>query len=223
MIEAVKQLASTILHKHYCENDVEFVIRTFAPDITWIGAGDGQHLDSYDEIVDFFRKCKGAIPPCRIWGEEYHVTLLTQNLYLCDGEAWIATDEKENMLIKVRQRVSFLFRWTGGKLECVHIHCSNPYQEMAEGELFPDKVGKTTYEYVQEKIQDVKNVEIVLNAISGGLKISRDDATYSYAYVSDELCAMFGYTKEEFFKATDGSAVGAVFPPDLPRALPRCV
>lgn len=222
MVEAVKQLASTILHKHYCENDIEYIIGIFAPDITWIGAGDGQHLDSYDEIVEFFRQCKGAIPSCRIWGEEYHATKLSSELYLCDGEAWIATDAKDGLLVKVHQRFSFVFRKTDTKLECVHIHCSNPYQEMTAEELFPDRVGKATYDYVQETIQDIKNAEIVLNAISGGLKISRDDDNFSYVYVSDELCAMFGYSKEEFMEVTGGSAVGAVYPPDLSRALDEC-
>lgn len=40
-IEQIKQKASAIMHFHYCENDVEHVIETFAPDITWFGAGKG--------------------------------------------------------------------------------------------------------------------------------------------------------------------------------------
>ena len=42
-IEQIKQKASAIMHFHYCENDVEHVIETFAPDITWFGAGEGQY------------------------------------------------------------------------------------------------------------------------------------------------------------------------------------
>ena len=37
-------------------------------------------------------------------------------------------------------------------LKCSHIHCSNPYQEMMEGEQFPEKIGRQSYEYVQERL-----------------------------------------------------------------------
>lgn len=65
-------------------------------------------------------------------------------------------------------------------------------------------------------------MQVILNAIQGGLKISLDDDAYTYVYVSDELCAMFGYTIEEYLKVTNGSAVGAVYPPDLKRVLAEC-
>ena len=36
----VKQFAHWILEKHYVENDEDAVTAVFAPDITWIGAGE---------------------------------------------------------------------------------------------------------------------------------------------------------------------------------------
>ena len=53
-------------------------------------------------------------------------------------------------------------------------------------------------------------------------KISNDDDTYSYAFVSREAAALFGYTVDEFMEATGGTAVGNVYPPDLPGALADC-
>lgn len=75
----------------------------------------------------------------------------------------------------------------------------------------------------EELKQREHQMQVVLDAIQGGLKISRDDEMYSYLYVSDELCSLFGYTKEEFLEVTGGTAVGAVYPPDLPRVLQECV
>ena len=65
-------------------------------------------------------------------------------------------------------------------------------------------------------------MEVVMASIAGGLKISNDDDTYSYAYVSREAAALFGYTVEEFMEVTGGTAVGAVYPPDLEQALADC-
>ena len=61
-----------------------------------------------------------------------------------------------------------------------------------------------------------------MSSIAGGLKISNDDDTYSYAFVSREAAALFGYTVDEFMEATGGTAVGNVYPPDLPGALADC-
>lgn len=57
-----------------------------------------------------------------------------------------------------------------------------------------------------------------MSSIAGGLKISNDDETYSFAFVSREAAALFGYTVEEFMEVTGGTAVGNVYPPDLPGA-----
>ena len=61
-----------------------------------------------------------------------------------------------------------------------------------------------------------------MSSIAGGLKISNDDETYSFAFVSKEAAALFGYTVEEFMEVTGGTAVGNVYPPDLPGALADC-
>ena len=108
--------------------------------------------------------------------------------------------------------------------------CSNPYQEMMEGERFPEKIGRQSFDYVEERMkileeemrQKNRQMEVIMSSIAGGLKISNDDDTYSYAFVSREAAALFGYTVDEFMEATGGTAVGNVYPPDLPGALADC-
>lgn len=64
-IEQIKQKASCIMHLHYCENDVERVIESFAPDITWFGAGEGQYAigssGQQNLFVSFAAKFPSAI------------------------------------------------------------------------------------------------------------------------------------------------------------------
>lgn len=99
-----------------------------------------------------------------------------------------------------------------------------------EGELFQDKTGRQSYDYVQERLkaleeekkQQNRQMEVIMSSIAGGLKISNDDDTYSFAFVSREAAALFGYTVEEFLEVTGGTAVGAVYPPDLHQALADC-
>ena len=135
-----------------------------------------------------------------------------ENVYVVMGRMWIATDPGTRMYLKVHQRVTFVFRDTEDGLTCSHIHCSNPYQEMLDGESFPEKIGRQSYEYVQERLnaleeetkQQNRQLEVIMSSIAGGLKISNDDETYSFAFVSREAAALFGYTVEEFMEVTGG-------------------
>lgn len=247
----VKQFAHWILEKHYVENDEDAVTAVFAPDITWIGAGEEQHRESGEETAKYFQMFKGKIPPCHIWDEEFEVTELGTGMYLCSGLFWVAANEETGLCIEEHQRITFIFRRKADTFECVHIHNSNPYQKMETGDLFPNEEGRKAYSYLEKKMEEVEEelkkkelefqkavqvqkqtydeymqknhqIQVVLDAIQGGLKISIDDNMYTYAYLSDELCSMFGYTRDEFMEVTKGSAVGAVYPEDLPRVLKEC-
>lgn len=92
------------------------------------------------------------------------------------------------------------------------------------------KSGQQLLDHVQEHLaaleeevkQQNRQLEVIMSSIAGGLKISNDDDTYSFAFVSKEAAALFGYTVEEFMEATGGTAVGTVYPPDLEKALSDC-
>lgn len=229
-VKEAKNLASYIVHKHYCEHDVEAVTALFSTEFSWFGAGEEEYITGRDAGVKHFFNYIGAIPKCNIEDEMYDVICPAGGTYIVTGRMWIATDPSAEMYLRVHQRVTFVFQETTEGLKCAHIHCSNPYQEMVAGEHFPDKIGRQSYEYVQERVaaleeelrQQNRQMEVIMSSIAGGLKISNDDDTYSFAFVNREAAALFGYTVEEFMEATGGSAVGNVYPPDLAKVLTDC-
>lgn len=151
-MEDAKRLASRLMHLHYCENDVDSIISAFAPEFLGMGAGEDEYIAGRQACTGAFRQMKGEIPRCNIWDEEYDVIQPAAGFYIVTGRMWIATDPSTRMYLKVHQRVSFVFQETDEGLKCSHIHCSNPYQEMMEGEQFPEKIGRQSYEYVQERL-----------------------------------------------------------------------
>ena len=42
-IQTVKELTSCLLHKHYCENDVEAIIKLFDDRLSWFGAAEHEY------------------------------------------------------------------------------------------------------------------------------------------------------------------------------------
>ena len=198
------------MHLHYCQNDVDSVIATFGPVMSWLGAGEDQYAVGRDEVTSYFRRFRGAIAKCTISDEEYDVMEAAPDLFVCTGRMWIATDPSSEMYLKVHQRVTFVYRWDPDMPQCLHIHCSNPYMELVGDEQFPDRIGRQSYEYVQESLRRLKEemaqknrqMEIVMSSISGGLAICKADEPYTYLYVSREAAALFGYTPEEFLEAS---------------------
>ena len=54
--EAAKQLASKIVHMHYCYGESAEVASYFAPRFTWVGAGEEQYIADREEAVEMFHK-----------------------------------------------------------------------------------------------------------------------------------------------------------------------
>ena len=71
--EEAKALASRLMHMHYCDGDAGGVASFFAPQFTWLGAGEEQYLADRGAAAEMFRRFGGAIPRCDIRDEEYDV------------------------------------------------------------------------------------------------------------------------------------------------------
>lgn len=75
----------------------------------------------------------------------------------------------------------------------------------------------------QEKISELEDsrknlendldirMEDILNGIPGGFKISRDDAKFSFKYVSKGVAAIQGYSVDEFMLQCKGTAIGNTY------------
>ena len=61
-----------------------------------------------------------------------------------------------------------------------------------------------------------RQLDLITNALPGGVKISNDDPAYSFRYVSDQFADMLGYdTPDELMEACDGTIAGLAHPEDL--------
>lgn len=153
-VQDVKALSSFMMHKHYCENDVEAIIAQMDDDIIWLGAAEHERAAGLETVAGIFRQFAGQVPKCNISDEEYTVLLLVPGVYLCSGRMWIETDPSTQISLRVHQRVTLLFRQVGGRLRCCHIHISNPYGEMTESDVgFPTKMAQQSREYLLEQIE----------------------------------------------------------------------
>lgn len=151
--QAVMELNKFMIHKHYCENDVNAVINLMSEDIIWLGTGEQEFAVGRETVSSIFRKFVGLVPKCNITDEVYHVIQITPESYLCSGRMWITTDTSTQISLRVHQRITTVFRWTDDHPRCCHIHISNPYEEMTEEEIgFPTKMAQQSLQYLKEQI-----------------------------------------------------------------------
>lgn len=103
-IRRVREVTSFLLHKHYCENDVEAIIGLFDDKLSWFGAGETEYSTGTERITGIFRQFANMVPKCNIRDEEYDVTDVSPEVYICTGRAWIATDPSTNIYLRAHQR-----------------------------------------------------------------------------------------------------------------------
>ena len=229
-LTAIKNFAHQYIFKLLCQQDIPFILAHLDPQLIGIGAAEHNYYDTPQTAKDFILSLEGQIPACELLNEEWTILPLAQGLYLAQGRHYLTSDEDQQLLVQTHQRATIVIRDLGSDFSYVYINLSHPYQELQGTENFPFQVGSQTYKYMEAELNKAKEqlqqkqqqMEVVLHSVNGGVKSSNDDDTYSYAYISEELPGMFGYTMEEFKKFTGNNAMGMVYPPDLPRALADC-
>ena len=229
-LTSIKNFAHQYIFKLLCQQDIPFILAHLDPQLIGIGAAEHNYYDTPQAAKDFILSLEGQIPACELLNEEWTILPLAQGLYLAQGRHYLTSDEDQQLLVQTHQRATIVIRDLGSDFSYVYINLSHPYQELQGTENFPFQVGSQTYKYMEAELNKAKEqlqqkqqqMEVVLHSVNGGVKSSNDDDTYSYAYISEELPGMFGYTMEEFKKFTGNNAMGMVYPPDLPRALADC-
>ena len=229
-LTSIKNFAHQYIFKLLCQQDIPFILAHLDPQLIGIGAAEHNYYDTPQAAKDFILSLEGQIPTCELLNEEWTIIPLAQDLYLAQGRHYLTSDENQQLLVQTHQRAAIVIRDLGNDFSYVYINISQPYQELQGTENFPFQVGSQTYKYMEAELNKAKEqlqqkqqqMEVVLHSVNGGVKSSNDDDTYSYAYISEELPGMFGYTMEEFKKFTGNNAMGMVYPPDLPKALADC-
>lgn len=78
-----------------------------------------------------------------------------------------------------------------------------------------DKAAKSELDEMAQALKiRSRQLDVVMNAIPGGIKVCKCDDAYTFKYVSKEAAAMFGYTVEEFLEYSQNSGTLACIPED---------
>lgn len=213
--QEVEHFASTILHKYFCDGDIDFLISTFTPDIVWLGAGKEQKAEGAQAVSNCFLAARNELMACRMWDEEYVVVRQAPGIYLCESRSWLESVEP-GMLLRIQQRITFLFRRENGELKTAHIHNSVPFSAIKSQEMFPFESAREAFKQLQHRVgEQDRQIELMLSQLPGGMLICYPNPRYTAKWISDGLYRMLGYTNlESFRERTANTCTGFILPKD---------
>lgn len=201
----VKKFAQKILTTYFCDNDVEFMVSTFAEDIVWLGAGKMQKAEGREAVAAWFRGGKDELSPLDMFDQQYEVMEMGGGLWLCEGISELKSKEGTGFYLRVQQRITFIFREKGDVLETIHIHNSVPFSEIQEDELFPQQSGKRTYLELegelhrreQEYMQQARFLSQLYNSVPCGIIQFMAGQGHRIVNVNRMVWEFYGFSSEE--------------------------
>lgn len=211
----VEAFASTLLRRYFCDGDIDFLVSTFTPDIIWLGAGERQKAEGAKAVAAQFNAARHELMACRMWDEEYVVIRQAPGVYLCEGRSWIESVDP-GMLLRLQQRITFIFRRENGELKTAHIHHSIPFSAIKADEMFPFETAKQAFKSLEHRLgEKERQIELMLSQLPGGMLICYPDEDFTAKWIGDGLYRMLGYTSLETFRQmTNNCCSGFILPED---------
>lgn len=200
------ELTRSLVHKHYCENDLLADETLFDEPFFWLDAAEQEFDVDRKRILNAFHQFKGQVPKCNVTDEEYYAKIIAPNVCLVAGRMWISTDPATHIYLQVHQRITTCVRWTQGRARCCLLHISNPYTEMLSGDVgFPTQMAQQSREYVQQQLEKQKQIAAagaelssIYHTVSCGiLRLRRKEGKYQLLIFNRTLADMMGRTDEE--------------------------
>lgn len=208
-LEKVEALADKIVRTYFCDSDMEFMISTFADDIIWIGGGKKQKAEGREAVAAAFRKGKDEMIACDMSEEGYHSVDLGGGCYLCEGTSRLDSRPESGALFQIQQRVTFVFREKGEKLETVHIHNSIPFSAVGDDELFPMEAGRSEFEKLRYELfekgreyeQQASFLENLYQTVPCGVIQFSTEPGHKIISLNSTVWKFYGYpSKEEYLR-----------------------
>ena len=150
----------SLLEQYYHLN-VEPFLNALADNAMWIGPGN-IYVFGAAAIRKLFDKI--YMPAIHLSEMELAEIYRTENLAVVVGQFNAVTDEQADGILATHQRITFQYLLTGGEWKILHMHVSNEYSELVGDEVYPIKMSRETYQYMQQllakKFMDSKKLTL---------------------------------------------------------------
>lgn len=226
-MEHMEQEALVFIHaleRMYLEQqDIENVLDLMCERTSWIGVGKHEICKSLSDATQALfaekEEYKGGFIVKDSW---YKTELLLPDACIIFGEFW-ADPKGENVEVApLHQRVSMVCAKTDSGTKVIHLHMSNPDDDLEDKEFFVKNKNKSDnrtlkYRYAKtaERLQ-LRNqeMEILTSNIPGGVHQTKNDKGLTILSMSNGFIKMFGYSQQEISEIFDNQFMNMIYEKD---------
>lgn len=195
MIKECIALTDRIMVDHYHANS-DILKQHIADNCLWIGSCDSEYYVGKDEIIKVLDQWRGDLPMITLVSKEFKCITHDRNSCTIVGRYVGATDADSSELFSDRQRATFCWKLIDEELKIVHMHISNPLQNLEKDEVFPHKVGKYSKRYMKMLInQEIKRM--------GSICVKSKD-NVNHRILLGKIIYLEAFDKETLIHTTDG-------------------
>lgn len=152
------ELSKMMIREHYARN-FDFVLSYIAEDISWIGPLEEQYTVGKDIFAEKLTPEQDT--QVVVSEDEYYIAASNKDFCTVVGKYVATTAPGSELLLKVKQRVTFQWIWRDKRPQVIHLHLSNPWEYVDKNEPFPYRAAKEAYDYIcQNHISDNKIVAL---------------------------------------------------------------
>lgn len=137
----------------YWKNNYIYTAQKLAQDVIWIGAAASEFFQGREEVTEYLYDSGNMVPRCHILLQEFWCIQRDTNTCTVAGRYLVTADRDCGEIFQEQHRITLMWRLEGKEFRVLHIHFSQPIGYLEEGERFPHRIGRLSYEYVQDFIK----------------------------------------------------------------------
>lgn len=150
------ELTKELMVRHYQKDD-DFAIRYLHRNCIWIGSCAEEFYQGKDEIAAVLKREAKELPDIQLTGFDYVCVSHDTHSCVITGRHTGQTTNSSGEIYRDVQRVTFVWKKNKDEFLIMHIHVSNPMNNLQDGEIFPHKIGKFTKGYFEMLVnRDIK-------------------------------------------------------------------
>lgn len=178
--ELTRQVIESFYHQ-----DSNNLIQKLHPDVTWIGAADGQCIKGYEQVCEYIKNFD--VPRCDILKKEFQVVANSDDIFIVAGCMKVAASQGRGEILGAVQRITLIWKTEEQKFKLLHFHVSNPIESQKNNERFSHSMGTETYEYVKKLLSQNRSRLIAYGKHDRTYVIRNKDIVYIEAENTDSV------------------------------------
>ncbi|PWJ19753.1 LytTR family DNA-binding domain-containing protein [[Clostridium] innocuum] len=194
-IEECIALTDKILTDHYHANS-DVLKAHIGEECLWIGSCNSEYHMGKDEVIAVLDQWRGDLPMIDLIWKEFKCVTHDRNSCTISGRYVGVTKVESEEVFSDRQRVTFCWKIHRDELKIMHMHISNPLQNLQEGEVFPHGIGRYTKKYMKRLIDmEMKRM---------GTIFVKDNIGISHKILIGKIIYLEAFDKETLIHTTEG-------------------